>query len=123
MSCFAFFDKKLNPNLYEHLLYCKCVLTGKYAPKLHERHLPANTGGPCMKADGGVAMLTSLFVGTRRTTIKAPVRFIPKSPQTSGTKHITASQHRWENRKTLFAAREMCRAEILTNTFIVNASR
>lgn len=38
-----------------------------------------------MKADGGVAMLTSLFVGTGGKTIKAPVRFIPKSPQTSGT--------------------------------------
>lgn len=63
------------------------------------------TGGPCMKADGGVAMLTSQFVGAGGTTIKAPVRFIPISPQTSGTKHITASQNRWGNRKTLFAAK------------------
>lgn len=102
--------KKFNSNLYERLLYSKCALLANLLLNviLHERNLPANTDGPCMKADGGVAMLTSLFVGTGRTTIKAPVRFIPQSPQTSGTKHITASQHRWENRNTLFAAREMC---------------
>lgn len=52
-----------------------------------------------MNADGGVAMLTSQLVGTGGTTIKAPVRFIPISSQTSGTKHITASQHRWETEK------------------------
>lgn len=80
-----------------------------------------------MKADGGVAMLTSQFVGTGGTTIKAPVRFIPTSPQTSGTKHITALQHRWETGKHCTLPNTNCQrnelsAEILTNTFLVYAS-